>query len=164
MIRKLTLAAGLTLALATPAMGQGDDLVDTKRMGMGLAKDIAKTAVTTCREKGYQVTAAVVDRSGQLQALLRDVYAPAVSVGIAQEKAATAAMFSVPSGELPEDAAASLNHVDTVLALTGGLPIEAGGSLVGGVGVSGAPDSRIDEECAQAGLDAVSDRLQFGGL
>jgi len=164
MIRRLILAAGLGLALSTPSLAQEGDIVDTKRMGMGLAKDIAQTAVTTCREKGYQVTAAVVDRSGRLQALLRDVYAPAVSIDIAQQKATTAAMFSVPSGELSADAATSLNHVDTVLALQGGLPIEAGGSLVGGVGVSGAPDSQIDEDCAQAGLDSVSERLQFGGL
>ena len=163
MFRRLTLAAA-ALALSAPALAEQGDIMDTKRMGMGLAQDIAKTAVTTCREKGYQVTAAVVDRSGNLQALLRDVYAPKISIDIAQQKASTAAMFSVPSGELSADAAQSLNHVDSVLALTGGLPIEAGGSLVGGVGVSGAPDSQVDEECAQAGLDAVSDRLQFGGL
>ena len=43
----------------------------------------------------------------------------------------------------------------------GGLPIEVGGSLIGGVGVSGAPSGEVDEECAQAGVDAVLDDLEM---
>jgi uncharacterized protein GlcG (DUF336 family) len=44
------------------------------------------------------------------------------------------------------------------------LPVTVQQKVVGGVGVSGAPDSKIDEECAQAGLDSVSERLQFGSF
>ena len=43
----------------------------------------------------------------------------------------------------------------------GGLPIEVGGALVGAVGVSGAPSGVTDEECAQAGVDAVLDDLEM---
>ena len=39
--------------------------------------------------------------------------------------------------------------------------IEAGGSLVGAVGVSGAPGGDADEACAKAGIEAVRDRLDF---
>ncbi|MCB1411761.1 MAG: heme-binding protein, partial [Xanthobacteraceae bacterium] len=45
--------------------------------------------------------------------------------------------------------------------LGGGLAIETGGTLVGGIGVSGAPGGDKDEACARAGLDAIRDRLDF---
>lgn len=43
----------------------------------------------------------------------------------------------------------------------GGVPIQAGGQLLGGVGVSGAPAGETDEERAQAGVDAVIDDLEM---
>ena len=43
----------------------------------------------------------------------------------------------------------------------GGLTVEAGGSLLGAVGVSGAPGGDADEACAKAGIDAVRDKLDF---
>jgi uncharacterized protein GlcG (DUF336 family) len=39
--------------------------------------------------------------------------------------------------------------------------VEAGGSLVGGIGISGAPAGDADEDCARAGIEAVRDRLEF---
>jgi uncharacterized protein GlcG (DUF336 family) len=48
-----------------------------------------------------------------------------------------------------------------VVLLGGGLLIEAGGSIVGGIGVSGAPGGTEDDACARAGIDAVRDRLEF---
>jgi len=48
-----------------------------------------------------------------------------------------------------------------VVVLGGGLVIEAGGSLVGAVGVSGAPGGDADDACAKAGIDSVRDRLDF---
>jgi uncharacterized protein GlcG (DUF336 family) len=47
-----------------------------------------------------------------------------------------------------------------VAAVAGGLMIESGGSLVGGIGVSGAPVDR-DDVCAKAGIDAIRDSLEF---
>ena len=44
---------------------------------------------------------------------------------------------------------------DQVLMLGGGLPIEMDGEIVGGIGVSGAPGTQLDDACAQAGLDAI---------
>ena len=48
-----------------------------------------------------------------------------------------------------------------VVPLVGGLVIQAGGSLLGAVGVSGAPGGDKDEACAKAGLRAVQDKLDF---
>jgi len=42
-----------------------------------------------------------------------------------------------------------------------GVPFDAGGSLIGGVGVSGSPLSETDEACANAGMDAVLPDLEM---
>jgi len=39
--------------------------------------------------------------------------------------------------------------------MPGSVPIAAGDRVYGAIGVSGAPDGMVDEECAEAGLDAV---------
>jgi uncharacterized protein GlcG (DUF336 family) len=44
---------------------------------------------------------------------------------------------------------------DKVLILGGGLPIELGGDVVGGIGVGGAPGTHLDDACAQAGLESI---------
>jgi uncharacterized protein GlcG (DUF336 family) len=49
--------------------------------------------------------------------------------------------------------------VEGFTVLPGGLPIEAGDELVGGIGVSGAPGGDIDEYCAEAGLEAIAPSL-----
>lgn len=159
------LAALVLSAAVQPAAAEG--LVKVQRMSMDLALDIAKGAVEACREDGYQVSAVVVDRSGDAQAVLRDVYAPRMTLEIAREKAGAVILSGTSSAQLDEsrsDIAAELDHLDEVLTLAGGLPVEAGGSLVGAVAVSGAPGGDLDAECAQAGLDGVADQLQFGGL
>ena len=48
-----------------------------------------------------------------------------------------------------------------VLMAAGGLPIEFGGNLYGGIGVSGAPNGQTDEECAQPGLKAVAKDMEL---
>ena len=45
--------------------------------------------------------------------------------------------------------------------LGGGVPVEAAGALVGGVGVSGAPGGDIDHACAEVGIEAIIDDLEF---
>ena len=42
--------------------------------------------------------------------------------------------------------------------LAGGLTIETGGTLLGGIG---APGRDKDEACAKAGLDAIRDWIDF---
>ena len=47
-----------------------------------------------------------------------------------------------------------------VIALGGGVPIDASGETIGGVGVSGAPGQDKDEACAKAGVAKVADQLK----
>ncbi len=153
--------AGLALAIGCANAG---NFVDVKRMGMEIADDIARAAVLDCRERGYQVSAVVVDRSGHPQAVLRDTHASRFTMQIAREKANGVVLSRIDSGAFREnrgDIRMEMNHVDDVMMLEGGLAIEAGGAFVGAVGVSGAPGGDKDAECAAAALETVADRLAF---
>jgi len=166
--RFLSYAAVLVgLAIALPVSAQSNATVEVRRLSLDLAQEIARGALEECRARGYQVTALVVDRSGDTQALLRDVYAPRMTMEIAREKAGAVILSGTSSAGLDanrSDIAAELDHLDEVLTLAGALPIEVQGSLVGAISVSGAPGGDIDAECAQAGLDGVSEQLNFAGF
>ena len=157
--------ARLVLLLALPATAvAGEDVITNRVMTLELATDIAQGAVAACRKAGYQVSAVVVDRSGYPRVVLRDVLASRFTLPLATDKANAAILSGVPSGELRSnrgDIRAELNQVDGILVLAGGLPIRAAGSLLGAVGVSGAPGGERDEACAAAGLEAVQERLDF---
>jgi uncharacterized protein GlcG (DUF336 family) len=158
-------AAALLLgsaALVPPA--QGEDLIEVKRLGMELAAELAGAAVLACREQGYQVAAVVVDRAGVPQAMLRDALASRFTVQIAEEKANAVILSGVSSAEFRrnrDDIRAEMNHVDGILVLEGGVPVEVAGSLVGALGVSGAPGGDKDEACARQALDSQRERLEF---
>jgi uncharacterized protein GlcG (DUF336 family) len=59
------------------------------------------------------------------------------------------------------DIASELNLLEGLLVLDGGLPIRMAGSVIGAVGVSGAPGGDKDAACAQRGIEAVQERLVF---
>jgi uncharacterized protein GlcG (DUF336 family) len=54
-----------------------------------------------------------------------------------------------------------LRGLPRVLAAGGGLPIESAGTLVGAIGVSGAPGGDADDACAKAGVAKIADALEF---
>lgn len=152
----------LLLTFATPAAA--DDLVEVKRLSMEMARDIAQAAVQACRKSGYQVTAVVVDRDGLEQMVMRDTLAPRFTLQIARDKANAVILSGVPSATFRknrQDIRPEMNHVEGILVLEGGVPIRAAGSLVGAVGVSGAPGGDKDAICAEAGVEAVRERLEF---
>lgn len=140
------------------------DSITVKTIGMELAMDIASESVMACRDKGYQVSAVVVDRNGILQAALRDDLASRFTLQIAEEKANSVILSGINSGEFREsrsDIRPELNHMDDIIIMQGGLPIEMAGSRIGAIGVSGAPGGELDEACAQQALEKLSDRLEF---
>ena len=157
-------AAGIAALLSPGLAAAADDFMDTRRMGMELAEDIARAAVLACRAQGWQVSAVVVDRSAVPQAVLRDLNASRFTLQIAEEKANAVILSGVASSEFRsnrEDIRPEMNQVDGILVLAGGLPIRTAGSLVGAVGVSGAPGGERDEVCAQKALESVAERLDF---
>jgi uncharacterized protein GlcG (DUF336 family) len=141
-----------------------EDVVPVRLMGLELALDIAQGAIDACREKGYQVSVVVVDRSGRVQVVLRDIFSNEQFTSLAQGKAQAVIMSGGSSAALREnrpDMVNELNLLPGVFVLRGGLPIQVAGSTIGAVGVSGAPGGDKDEACAQRGIDAVQERLDF---
>ena len=126
----------------------------------------AQAALKKCRDSGFQVTVAVVDRMGVVQVLLRDRYAGPHTPRMARSKAYTAVSFRTNTTALAEATQAGrpqsgVRHLPGVAAVGGGLMIEAGGGLLGGIGVSGAPGGKEDDVCAAAGIAAIRDDLEF---
>jgi len=140
------------------------DSLSVKTIGVELAKDIAFETIKACRKQGFQVSAVVVDRNGLVQAALRDDLATRFTLQIAEEKANSVILSGINSGEFRknrEDIRQELNHMNGIIIMQGALPIEVAGSKIGAIGVSGAPGGYLDERCAQQGLDALSERLEF---
>lgn len=126
----------------------------------------AQAALGKCRDSGYQATIAVVDRMGVVQVLLRDRFAGPHTPDMAAAKAYSAVSFRTNTSELAEATQAGrpqsgIRHRPGVAAVGGGMVIEAGGSLLGGIGVSGAPGGHEDDVCAAAGIAAILEDIEL---
>lgn len=128
---------------------------------LSLAVQAAQTAVDKCVTDGYRVSAAVVDRGGNIRALLRADGAGAHTVDSSRKKAYTAASLKRPTDDIAKLVVKTpelqgLHHIsENMIILAGGLPIEFDGQVVGGIGVGGAPGGHLDAACAQAGLTSI---------
>jgi len=159
------LAAFLGLCFLVPPAG-AQATFTVRVMTPETALKAAQAALGHCRGRGYQAAVAVVDRMGVVQVLLRDRFAGPHTVDMARAKAYTAASFRASTAELaeatqPGRAQSGIRNRADVAAVGGGLTIEAGGSLVGGIGVSGAPGGKEDEACATAGIEAIREDLEL---
>lgn len=166
-MRWMWAAAALGVVMSSAAMADEDDAVMTyKGLKPDFAVQVATAAMEHCREQGYQVGVAVVDRTGLLQAFVRDRFAGAHTVETATRKAWTAVSFRTNTTDLdtvtqPGSDAYGIRFIDKALPLGGGIMIESGGSMLGAVGVSGAPGPELDDVCAEAGIAAIEDALGF---
>lgn len=155
--------AAVVLGAAAASLPQGaaaQGLFASRSLTLETATKAAQAALESCRKAGYQVGVAVVDRAGVPQVFLRDRFAGAHTVSVAADKAWTAASFRIPTADLgnetqPGKPMSGIRNTPRVMAIGGGLPIEAAGSTVGAIGVSGAPGGEADDACAKAGIDAI---------
>ncbi|MEX2492478.1 MAG: heme-binding protein [Nitrospirales bacterium] len=128
---------------------------------LALATKAAHATVDQCLADGYQVSVTVVDRGGNIRAVLRQDGAGSHTVESSRKKAYTSASLKQPTAKLAElvakmPAVQGLQHMnDHILLLGGGLPIVIGDDVVGGIGVGGAPGGHLDAACAQAGLTSI---------
>jgi len=161
----LTVAAGLFVAPTPPARAQ-EGLVPFKVLSPGVAMELAQATMEDCRKRGYQVAVAVVDRFGVTQVILRDRFAGPHTPETARRKAWTAVSFRTDTLALADLSQAGqpqsgARDVEGAMMVGGGVPVEAAGSLVAGVGVSGAPAGGEDDACARAGIQAITDKIAF---
>ena len=159
------LLAASCCALALPAEAQSGTYA-VRQLTPETAAKATRAALDECRKAGYQVAVAVVDRAGVAQSLLRDRFAGPHTVSTAINKGWTAISFRTDTLEFAKLTAgpagsAGIRHLPNVVAVGGGVNIQAGGATVGAIGVSGAPTGEADEACAKAGIVAIRDELDF---
>ena len=158
---KTLLAIGLASTLSTSAAGQG--LVTQRNLSLPMAKTIAEAALAACKAKGFSTAVAVVDRAGQVMVILRDEQPTAQQAEMARRKAYTARMFRTTTLEFQKRTSepnyAAQRDIADILALGGGVPIQVGTDVIGGVGSSGS-NQENDDACAKAGVAAVAALLK----
>jgi uncharacterized protein GlcG (DUF336 family) len=161
-----TLAALAALAAVAPPTHAQDATYTVRMLTPETALAAAQAALKKCRDSGWQAAVAVVDRAGVTQVMLRDRFAGPHTPRTAAGKAWTAVSFRTPTTELakisqPGQPQSGLRNLPRAVVLGGGLLIEAQGSIVGGIGVSGAPGGEADDTCARAGIEAIRDKIEF---
>ncbi len=129
-------------------------------MTIEVAKKAAAAALAQARANGWTMAAAVVDAAGLLVYFEKMDDTQAGSVGVAQAKARSAALFK-RSTKAFQDMLASggdglrVLGLDGAVPVEGGLPIVVGGRVIGAIGLSGGTSGQ-DGQCAQAGLNALN--------
>ena len=162
MLSTLKLIAAMTFA-AVVASAHAQGVVTQKNISLAMAQTIANGAMDKCKEMGYRVSVAVVDREGLPVVMLRGDGAGLHTPEGADRKAYTARTFRAPSADFAKRLAtdpsvAGQREYTRVLALAGGLPIKVGDDVIGAIGVSGSPGK--DDDCSQAGIDKVANQLK----
>ena len=164
-------AVGFGVIAAATIGVRAQGLVTIQKLSAPLANELVGEAVANCTQKGYAVTAAVVDLDGARQAMLRGNGAPIHTLDNAYYKAYSAASLTLARKEDSTKAVAdrmSKNAPTTVpqtplpnvTYAVGGVTIMIGGNAIGGIGVSGAPGGNFDEECARAAIAKIQDRIK----
>jgi glc operon protein GlcG len=147
----------MAMLLVTVLAAQASDLPTKKYLNLPAIKTMVAAAEAKAKELNVGVTICIVDESGNLLFLEKGDGAPLNTLQFAQKKARDAAAYGAPS----KDAAESVKKGNVqnmafpdYFPNQGGLPIKVDGQLLGGIAASGAK-SEIDEQIAQAGLDAL---------
>jgi uncharacterized protein GlcG (DUF336 family) len=135
------------------------NILNLESLSPQLANKAVVAAFDDCTKKGFKVAAALVGRDGNLLAFIRNPLSGPHTIEVSQKKAYTAASLQASTSSMKDRQ--DLNYAPGILLIVGGVPISVAGKFYGGLAVAGA-DTDIDEECALAGIKAISDTLQFG--
>jgi glc operon protein GlcG len=148
----------LLAVMLLPAMAMfARDLPSKKYLDLTAIKTMVAASEAKAKELNVSVTICVVDESGNLLFLEKGESASLNTIQFAQKKARHAAFYGSPSKDGAD--AVKKGNVE-VLAFPeffpnqGGVPVKVDGEVLGGISASGAK-SEIDEQIAQAGLDAL---------
>ncbi len=163
MSAKTAAAAAIALALVLSSATQAQ-VISHRDVGSHMAMAMVAAAVAKCEQSGTGLTVAVVDRQGQLRALLVADNAAPHHVELAERKAYTALTSRRTSADWakatePGSRTAGQRSMAKVVPLSGGVPVKVGDETIGAIGVSGAT-AAPDEVCANAGLAGVADQLK----
>ena len=138
----------------------------TEALKAGISLEQAESVVEAAKRKAVEVgvamNIAVVDAGNNLTAFVRQDGAWLGSIAVAQNKAFTARAFDAPTGDLyqmtqPGGAlyGIGVSNEGRVITFPGGIPLTAGGEIVGAIGVSGGTVDQ-DQAVAEAGAAAFT--------
>jgi uncharacterized protein GlcG (DUF336 family) len=158
-VRFISTVMLFTFVFVAPAVLHGQ-VLSRRDMSLQLARTIADAAMAACQKDGNNVSAAVVDRSGDVVLILRHDAANPHNAELARRKAYTSRTFGMTTIEFRNRTAgtsefAGQRQLFDVIPLGGGVPIRLGMELIGALGLSGSPTQEADEKCAMAGLAAA---------
>ena len=162
-MNRIAIIAGAALA-ATVASQANAQLTTNKDLNVTMAVAIAQTAVSACKAQGYNVSAHVLGRSGEVLVAMRGDDTGPQTYENSFKKAWTARAQRAPSvnfaNAVKQNPTVGAIHLSNMVPAQGGLPIMVGMDAVGAIGVSGAPGGDKDEACAKAGIDKVAGDLK----
>jgi len=167
MKQQFLILAIFSLFINSIVLAESKPFVSTRVLSMELSNQLAISAVQVCRKKGYQVSASVVDRNGNVLSVVRDPLSGTHTIDVSLKKAQTAATFQTDTLTMQKrgEEFSGLKFAKGVLIIGGGVPVRVGGHFYGAVAVSGAPGKKvtgdIDDECARKGIDAIREAIEF---
>jgi uncharacterized protein GlcG (DUF336 family) len=143
---------------------------------LDVAVEAAQAAIAACRSSGYQISITILNADYSTRVVLRDADVPEPTVEIGRRKAYTVIKTGMSSGDFgktvpgqppppapgaaPPPPPGPINGDPSLIPWAGGLPILAGGELLGAMSASGAPGGEKDEACVRAGLAVIARRLK----
>jgi len=160
-VMTLAIAGLMTSSFAAVASDNSAKTISVTQISSQSAFELAKEAVQQCEQKGYKVTATVVDVTGNVIAQLRSDNAGRHTLESSRQKAFTAASMKQPTANLMKLIADKpflqplKDMDDNLLLLAGGIPLTVDKAIVGAIGVGGAPGGHLDVQCAEAAIAKV---------
>ena len=153
-----TSLTAIALAAFTTTAVAGGGAFNERSISLELANEIAGAGVAACAASGYNVTATVVARAGNVRAVQRADNAGPHTIEASRMKAFTSASARNRTQAMMETAqsnpgAANLVDIPGFLLLGGGVPITHGNDVIGAIGIGGAPGGHLDEQCAIAAIE-----------
>jgi uncharacterized protein GlcG (DUF336 family) len=168
----LLASTALCCAAQTPAhVEQG--LIVHKALSLDMSMAMVHGSLEKCRSIGVKCGITVLDASGRTIIALQDDGAQLHRFDVSHKKAYTALLYRRPSKEVVEGWSKKTAEptpllqgtmpnppIEGTIDMGGGIPIFAGGEVIGAIAVSGAPGWDQDEACAKAGLAKIADKLK----
>lgn len=151
------------IILSTSIMSGGVlalELIPRYVMSTELAESLAKDAIAECKKSNANISVSVVNDQGKLVYFYRGEETGPNTVRTSFRKAYTAATIKFPTSVLgtfvDNPGFSQLGKMeDDILMLAGGLPLRYKGLIIGGIGMSGSPDSALEEKCGQIAIESV---------
>ena len=156
-MKQILFAAAAMLACATVATPQ--TMSYGPNINVETAKKLAAPAIAEARKNNWNMAIAIVDTAGDLVYFEKMDDTQIGSVQVAQSKARSAARFKRPTKAFQDALAAGgeglrILALDGAIPVEGGMPLVAGGKIVGAIGASGGT-SQQDGVVAQAAVNAL---------